>query len=235
MARARLGDATYAVDLAENAADRRAVFALREAEYRASQSYLLTSPGAPGASHAPNALHCASDPYDARSFVFVCHRTADSGARITPPLATCRFTLPLWGSFELDDLTPSWTRPPVPLDALVETSRVVVQRSARATGIVEAMLLLAGSWLLRETPLRYNFAVCARPLDRLYARLGMRLTSDDELTLRGRPAHRKYVVIYGDMKTSRPSVEARLRARGWEFPDSDESETSMTTMRKAGT
>jgi hypothetical protein len=76
---------------------------------------------------------------------------------------------------------------------------------------------MAGSWLLAETPYRYNFAVCARPLVRLYARLGMKLTSDRELELRGRPLGKRYVVIYGDMETSKTPVLARLGALGWEI------------------
>jgi len=230
MATARHGDVTYSVELAESAPDRNAVFALREAEYLEKQAYLL----APSASAGSGAPHRASDVYDERSFIFLCR---DVDERSDSALATCRFTVSLHGRFELDDLTSGsggWQRPPVPPSALVETSRVVVRRDVRATGLVEAMLLLAGSWLLRETPLRYNFAVCARPLERLYARLGMGLTSDHELTLRGRPEERKYVVIYGDMATSRPTVEARLRARGWELSDqATHSSMIRETLRKA--
>ncbi len=216
MAIARHGDAAYTVELAESTQERAHVFALREAEYRVAQSYLLAPPG--------GLRPRAEDVYDERSFIFVCARVGESAA-----LATCRFTVPLRGRFELCDLTDAWTRPQVPEGTLVETSRVVVRRDERATGLVEAMLLLAGTWLLRETPLRYNFAVCARPLERLYARLGMRVTSGEELTLRGRPQDRRYVVIHGDMMTSQPTVMTRLAARGWQLSE------SAASRRRAGT
>lgn len=221
MATARLGDATYSVELARTGAERERVFSLRESEYVIAQSYLLGT--------APDAPHRAADRYDDRSFIFAARR---SDQHDSSPLATCRFTVSEQGRFELDDLAEGWARPPVPQDALVETSRVVVRRDVRATGLVEIMLLLAGSWLLRETPLRYNFAVCAPPLARLYARLGMGLVTENEITLRGRPVDRKYVVIYGDMKSSRPAVEARLRKRGWDISDSDD-ELETTTRRRA--
>ena len=216
MAIALHGDAAYTVELAESPTERAQVFALREAEYQVAQPYLLSASG--------GALHRAEDVYDDRSFIFACARVGESTA-----LATCRFTVPRRGRFELCDLTDSWTRPSVPDGTLVETSRVVVRRDERATGLVEAMLLLAGTWLLRETPLRYNFAVCARPLERLYARLGMRVTSPEELTLRGRPTDRRYVVIHGDMMTSQPTVMTRLAARGWQLSESAPSR------RRAGT
>jgi hypothetical protein len=228
MATARYGNATYSVELAQNAADREDVYSLRESEYKTAQSYLLANSQA-------NVRFRAADAYDERSFIFACRALAEDGEILSSPLATCRFTVPLHGRYELDDLAGAWPRPPVPTHALVETSRVVVRRDVRATGLVEVMLLLAGSWVLRETTHRYNFAVCARPLERLYARLGMGLASNDEITLRGRPADRRYVVIYGDMLTSRPAVEARLRKRGWDMSDSERKMFSATSIRKAGT
>jgi hypothetical protein len=227
MATARHGEKLFSVELAKTAVDRNAVYSLRESEYRVAQSYLLSGT-------TPNVPHRAADLYDDRSFIFVCRELGKNSELNAPAIATCRFTVPLHGRYELDDLTSTWLRPPVPPDALVETSRVVVRRDVRATGLVEVMLLLAGSWLLRETPHRYNFAVCARPLERLYARLGMGLTSNDELTLRGRPIDRKYLVIYGDMAMSRPAVEARLTAHGWDLSDAA-AETLAITRRRAGT
>ena len=123
----------------------------------------------------------------------------------------------------------------MPAELLVETSRVVVRRGWRASGLVEAMLLMAGSELLAHTSFRYNFAVCARPLVRLYARLGMKLTSTEELLLRGRPIERRYVVIYGDMRASRPAVSARLAARGWETSEAMTEQRHEPAQRKAGT
>jgi hypothetical protein len=196
---------TYTVAPAETPAQRAAVYALRESEYAYGQPYLLSPVGS-------SRRHRASDVYDDRSHVFGCW--ASNGREL---VATCRFTTALGGRFELDDLASGFTPPPVPQDTLVESSRVVVRRDRRATGLVEAMLLMAGSWLLAETPYRYNFAVCARPLVRLYARLGMKLTSDRELELRGRPLGKRYVVIYGDMETSKTPVLARLGALGWEI------------------
>ncbi len=216
MAIARYGDAAYSVELAESTEERAQVFALRESEYRVAQPYLL--------SPKDGAVPRAEDKYDERSFIFACARKGEREA-----LATCRFTVPQRGRFELCDLADAWTRPDVPDGTLVETSRVVVRRDQRATGLVEVMLLLAGTWLLQETPLRYNFAVCARPLERLYARLGMRLTSGEELLLRGRPVDRRYVVIHGDMMTSQPAVMARLAAHGWQLSE------SASSRRRAGT
>lgn len=178
-----------------------AVHALRAREYATSQSYLRPT-----------------DAYDERSYVFGCWTDREKS-----PVATCRFTTPqqsgvtLGGRYELDDLVSEWTAPPVPADALVETSRVVVTREHRATGLVEAMLLVAGSWLLANTPYRHNFAVCARPLERLYARLGMRLTSEETLSLRGRPSDKRYVAIYGDMAASQAAVLERLSRAGWDI------------------
>lgn len=192
---ARQGNETYRVVLADTATLRAEVHALRASEYAVSQPYLR-----------------ASDAYDDRSYLFGCWSDRARG-----PVATCRFTTPLAGGYELDDLTTGWTRPPVPVSQLLETSRVVVRRDHRATGLVEAMLLVAGSWLLTRTAYRYNFAVCARPLMRLYARLGMQLTADRELVLRGRPEAKRYVVIYGDMAASQPRVLDRLTGSGWDL------------------
>jgi hypothetical protein len=205
---------TYSVEPAETAAERALVYALREEQYRASQPYLLTQ----------GTAHPAADLYDDRSYVFACTRAGD-----VAPVATCRFTVPLKGRFELDDLATGWARPPVPAHQLVETSRVVVRKDCRATGLVEAMLLLAGTWMLEQTAFRYNFAVCARPLVRLYARLGMQLVGEDEIELLGRPRERGYVVIYGDMKTSQPGVLRRLVDGGWDLA------SSPVVQRKAGT
>jgi hypothetical protein len=202
MALARHGDDVYTVELADTAAQRAAVYALREETYVEGQAYLLASPAA--------GRHRAADVYDDRSYVFACRRGADPD-----PIATCRFTRPLGGRWELDDIAERWAAPEVPREALVETSRVVIRKDARVAGLAEAMLLMAGTWLLHETPYRFNFAVCARPLVRLYARLGMMRAGGDELVLRGRPADRRYVVIYGDMQRSRPGVVRRLSARGW--------------------
>jgi len=223
MTTARYGGVTYSVELAESPSEREAAYALRASEYQSAQSYLLLPEGALLPAGVP---HRAADVYDERSFIFSCRETSENDA-CSPALATCRFTVPQRGRFELDDLTEGWERPPVPAEALVETSRVVVRRDVRAMGLVEVMLLLAGSWLLEETPLRYNFAVCARPLERLYARLGMGLVTDGEVVLRGRPIDRRYVVIYGDMAASRPTVMQRLTAHGWDF--------SPSILRKAGT
>lgn len=187
---ARLAGETYRVALAETPAVRSEIQALRAVEYARAQPYLR-----------------ASDAYDDRSFVFGCW--ADRERR---PVATCRFTP---SRFELDDLATGWTAPPVPAQALLETSRVVVAVGHRATGLVEVMLTIAGSWLLSNTGYRYNFAVCARPLVRLYARLGMQLTADRELALRGRPVEKRYVVIYGDMATAEPRALERLERAGW--------------------
>ena len=217
MATARHGEKTYTVELAETVADRMAVYDLRADAYAATQPYLLSPEGRSG-------LHRAADAYDARSYVFACR---SQGER--EPVATCRFTVPLRGRFELDDLVTAWTLPAVPAHALVETSRVLVRPGWRATGLVEAMLLMAGTWLLEQTSFRYNFAVCTRPLVRLYARLGMKRASDEELTLRGRPTDRRYVVIYGDMETSRPAVLRRLATQGWDIS------TIRHQQRKAGT
>ncbi|MDB4996442.1 MAG: hypothetical protein JWM74_3874 [Myxococcaceae bacterium] len=202
MASARHGNDTYTVKLASTAAERAAAYALRAVTYEEKQRYLLGGSG-------PGAL-CAADVYDDRSYVFACERAG-------VVVGTCRFTPPLGGRYELDDLVATWTRPPVRPASLVETSRVVIGKSERATGLVEAMLLLAGTWLLERTPYRYNFAVCVRPLVRIYARLGMKLIAPEELTLRGRPGDRKYVVIYGDMEAEQPAVVARLEARGWQL------------------
>lgn len=202
MASARHGNDTYTVKPATTAAERAAAYALRVVTYQGKQPYLLGGAGA-GASRA-------KDAYDDRSYVFACERAG-------VVVGTCRFTPPLDGRYELDDLVDGWTRPPVGRAALVETSRVVIGRSERATGLVEAMLLLAGTWLLERTPYRYNFAVCVRPLVRIYARLGMKLIAPEELTLRGRPGDRKYVVIYGDMLAEQPAVVSRLEARGWKL------------------
>lgn len=217
MATARHGDKTYTVELAESAADRDAVYALRQDAYTAVQPYLLSQ---------ARGLHRAADVYDERSYVFACRSAGEED-----PVATCRFTVPLRGRFELDDLVTSWTPPAVPAHTLVETSRVVVRHGWRATGLVEAMLLMAGTWLLEQTSFRYNFAVCARPLVRLYARLGMKPTTGDELTLRGRPTDRRYVVIYGDMETSQPPVLRRLATQGWDISQPPQR----LQQRKAGT
>ena len=218
MATARHGDKTYSVELAETAADRAAVYDLRQDAYAATQPYLLSPERRPS-------VHRAADVYDERSYIFAC---VSAGER--EPVATCRFTVPLRGRFELDDLVTAWTLPAVPAHTLVETSRVLVRRGWRATGLVEAMLLMAGTWLLEQTSFRYNFAVCTRPLVRLYARLGMKPTSDEELTLRGRPTVRRYVVIYGDMKTSQPAVLRRLATQGWVISTDEASHLQ----RKAG-
>lgn len=207
---------TYTVALADTAKDRARIYALRESEYAVGQPYLLSPAATP-------LRHRASDIYDDRSHLFGCW------ANGRDLVATCRFTTALGGRYELDDLAEGWTLPPVPQHALLESSRVVVRRDRRATGLVEAMLLMAGSWLLSETPYRYNFAVCARPLVRLYARLGMKLTSDKELELRGRPTGKRYMVIYGDMETSRTPVLARLSALGWDIS------TTIPEQRRAGT
>lgn len=217
MATARHGENTYTVELAETPAERAAVYNLRADTYLATQPYLLSQ--APG-------LHRAADIYDERSYVFACLSEGEH-----EPVATCRFTVPLRGRFELDDLVTAWTLPAVPANTLVETSRVVVRRGWRATGLVEAMLLMAGTWLLEQTAFRYNFAVCTRPLVRLYARLGMKLTTGDELTLRGRPVDRRYVVIYGDMETSQPEVLRRLATQGWDISMNRQRHQQ----RKAGT
>lgn len=194
MGNARYGADAYTVALADTPRDRAAIQALRAAEYAVAQPYLR-----------------ATDEYDDRSYVFGCWSAKDRA-----PVATCRFTTAQGGRFELDDLAPEWTGPPVPRAALLETSRVVVRRDHRATGLVETMLLLAGSWLLAETSYRFNFAVCARPLVRLYARLGMKRIADHEIELRGRPPAKRYVVIYGDMAGSQSGVLARLGSAGWE-------------------
>lgn len=203
---------TYSVEVARTAAERAAIFAFRESEYQHAQPYLL----ADGAKR-----HRASDVYDDRSHIFGCW----AGHEL---VATCRFTTPLAGRFELDDLVDGWTAPPVPRHTLVETSRVVVRRDRRARGVVEVMLVLAGSSLLAETPFRFNFAVCSRPLVRLYARLGMKTCGDHELELRGRPEAKRYVVIYGDMQTSREPVMARLASHGWDIS------TTIPQRRRAG-
>ena len=218
MATARNGDKTYTVELAQTAAARAAVYELRQDTYAATQPYLLSSQDRRG-------LHPAADVYDERSYVFACLCLGERD-----PVATCRFTVPLRGRFELDDLVTAWTLPAVPAHSLVETSRVVIRRGWRATGLVEAMLLMAGTWLLEQTSFRYNFAVCTRPLVRLYARLGMKLTNDEELTLRGRPTARRYVVIYGDMEASQPAVLRRLATQGWDI-----STEARQQHRKAGT
>lgn len=192
---ARQGEETYRIVLADSAAMKAEVHALRASEYAVSQPYLR-----------------ATDSYDERSYLFGCWSD-----RVRAPVATCRFTTPLAGGYELDELATGWTKPPVPGALLLETSRVVVRRDHRATGLVEAMLLVAGSWLLTHTAYRFNFAVCARPLMRLYARLGMHLTTDRELVLRGRPQVKRYVVIYGDMATSQPRVLDRLARSGWDL------------------
>ena len=223
MATLRHGEELFTVALAESATERAAVYALREAVYVESQPHLLAA--------APAGMrHRAADVYDDRSYVFACHRAGEREV-----VATCRFTTPLLGRWELDDLAGAWTRPPVPAERLVETSRVVVRRGWRASGLVEAMLLVAGSELLAQTSFRYNFAVCARPLVRLYARLGMKLTSTGELLLRGRPIDRRYVVIYGDMRASRPAVSARLAARGWQTSGTMTEQRDEPPQRKAGT
>lgn len=201
---ARYGGKQYTVALAETPRERASIHTLRELEYAGTQPYLLAP------THGER--HRAADVYDDRSYVFGCW---SSGERY--PVATCRFTKPLFGRYELDDLAPGWTAPPVPKPQLVETSRVVVRRDHRATGLVEAMLVLAGSYMLAETPYRYNFAVCMRALVRLYARLGMKLTSDEELDLRGRPGGKHYVVIYGDMAAAQPPVLTSLAHHGWDI------------------
>ncbi len=225
MASARHGKDTYTVKLASTAVERAAAYALRAVTYEEKQRYLLSGTGAGAGAGS------AADVYDDRSYVFACER-ADV------VVGTCRFTPPQDGRYELDDLAPSWTRPPVRPSALIETSRVVIDRGERATGLVEAMLLLAGTWLLERTPYRYNFAVCVRPLVRIYARLGMKLIAPEELTLRGRPTDRKYVVIYGDMRAEQPGVVARLEARGWQLdlgPRSVAPLADEPRQRKAGT
>lgn len=206
MSIARFGGETYTLALAETASEHAAIHQLRQSEYTGAQSYLLAPPG--------GKRHPASDRYDDRSFVFGCW--ARSGRT---PAATCRFTTggESPGRYELDELAPDWPRPPVPVSELLETSRVVVARDHRATGLVEVMLLLAGSWLLAETTYRYNFAVCVPPLVRLYARLGMKPTSSTPIALHGRPADKRYIVIYGDMASSQPPVTDRLEHAGWHF------------------
>jgi len=200
---ARRGEELYVVERASSTRDLAAVFHLREEIYAEAQSYLLTD---------KDGHSSGEDAYDARSFVFTCRKDEEV-------VASCRFTEPQVGRWELSELAPAWPRPPVDADHLVETSRVVVRHEYRATGLVEAMLLLAGSYLLEETLYLYNFAVCVPPLVRFYERLGMRPVTREEIRLAGRPQDRSYVVIWGDMRAEQPAVTQRLSARGWDLSD----------------
>ncbi len=188
----------YQFGIAEDPQTLAAVFDLRAEIWRREFPYLLGS---------EQGRHPASDQFDASSHILFA--SSESGEVV----GSCRACPQVDDEWELSASLPESLRLEYDPERCLQLDRVYVRHDCRNVSLHELMFLALSEHVLQHTFSTSYFAICKAELVRLYARLGIRLVSTDGFLLRGRAAHR-YFLVEGDIEQCSTKIRSRYLRRG---------------------
>lgn len=169
---------------------------LRQDIYQDGMDYLLNADS-------------SGDPLDDYSYIFYC-RVGET------VLASCRYTEPVNGQWESDDITQFASLVPADPDRLLQIGRLLITPEWRSKMLSEVLVWASCDWLQKNVAYDAFYAICAPALIRFYRHFGSYSVKNTRITLPGRK-NKSYRIVYGYMNEITKVLHQYLSTRDWQL------------------